>query len=230
MTETRPDVHHDLQGQSLPRFAALAAATLVATGVVFAVTPEGKDLTNIGMFFLHLVPFVLAVETIVVLDPRWLLRGRVREVLLLLAFLGFMIFLVPHLFGEFNLQDFGRFYHWMMITAPYVIIALAFAFRAGGAAPGSVRRFGYAALILMVSGLEDLFYQLVNNVPIPERWTWAQHMIVRLGGHVPTQHQAYAFIAVHVVLAVVVLTLPWRRRGTSADEPAAQAATPSTVP
>lgn len=214
---------------SVVRFAVLAAATLASTVLVLATTPQAKELTTIWMFFFHLVPFVLAVETIAALRPAWLARGRLREVAMLVVFLGFMIFLVPNLFGQFNLQDFDRFYHWMMITAPYVIIALTLALRLGGGGSATVRRFGYAALILMVSGLEDLFYQLVNGLEIPDRWTWAQHMIVRLGGHVPTQNEAFVFIAVHVVLAVVVLTLPWRRGSRSEERPQERAQEPADL-
>lgn len=200
---------------STVRFVVLAVLTLAATGLVLATTPQAKELTNVWTFFFYLVPFVLAVETVAAMRPDWLARGRLREVTMLVVFLGFMIFLVPNLFGQFNLQDFDRFYHWMMITAPYMIISLGLALRLGGAGAATVRRFGYAALILMVSGLEDLFYQIVNGLEIPDRWTWAQHMIVRLGGHVPSQSEAFVFIGVHVVLAVVVLTLPWHRRGRS---------------
>lgn len=208
------------------RFLVLAALTLLATGLVLAITPQGKDLTSLWLFLVHLVPFALAVESVAALRPEWLQRYRLREVALLAVFLGFWIYLVPNLFAQFNLQDFDRFYHWLMITTPYLIIAITLALRLGGAAAATVRRFGYAALILMVSGLEDLFYQIVNGLPIPEEWTWAEHMIVRLGGHVPSKYEAYAFIAVHVVLAVIVVTLPWRRR----DHPPAEAPAPGSAP
>ncbi|MDQ3450711.1 MAG: hypothetical protein M3455_07335 [Actinomycetota bacterium] len=219
-------------GSPVIRFLTLGAATLVTASLVYALTPEAKDLTSLWAFLFHLVPFVLAVETVAALRPEWIQRGRLREITMLAVFLGFMIFLVPHLFGEFSTGDGDRFYRWMMITAPYVIIALTAALRLGGAAAASARRFGYAALILMVSGLEDLFYLLVNSEPIPERWTWAEHMIVRLGGHVPSNEEAYVFIAVHIALAVVVLTLPWRRtRGNQAgpvgdDEPSSAVLSP----
>lgn len=203
---------------SAARFGVLAVLTLIATGLVLTVTPRGQDLTSVWVFLAHLVPFVLAVESVAALCPQWLRRGRLREVAVILVFLGFWLYLVPSLFAQFNLQDFDRFYHWLMITTPYVIIAMSLALRLGGASPATVRRFGYAALLLMVSGLEDLFYQIVNGLPIPERWDWAQHMIVRLGGHVPSKYEAYAFIAVHVVLAIIVLTLPWRRRGGPHEE------------
>jgi hypothetical protein len=38
-------------------------------------------------------------------------------------------------------------------------------------------------------------------------WTWAHHMTVFVG-HPLTRNQAFAFIAVHVVLALLVLFLP----------------------
>jgi hypothetical protein len=48
---------------------------------------------------------------------------------------------------------------------------------------------------------------------MPEVWSWASHMTVFLG-HPPTKYQAFAFIAIHVALAALVLFLPGRVIGT----------------
>jgi len=44
---------------------------------------------------------------------------------------------------------------------------------------------------------------------IPEVWTWASHITVFLG-HPATKIEAFAFIGVHVILALLVLFLPGR--------------------
>jgi hypothetical protein len=70
-------------------------------------------------------------------------------------------------------------------------------------------------LLLMLSGLEDLAFLVVNPhtdprwTSIPEVWTWASHMKVFIG-HAPTKYEAYGFIAVHTALALLVLFLPAR--------------------
>jgi hypothetical protein len=67
----------------------------------------------------------------------------------------------------------------------------------------------------MLSGLEDLAFLTINPhtdphfMSIPDQWTWASHINVFFGRPV-TQYEAYGFIAVHVVLALVVLLLPAR--------------------
>jgi hypothetical protein len=91
------------------------------------------------------------------------------------------------------------------------MIALALAYRVGGGSREGVLRVGAAMTILQMSGLEDLVAVLLNSRldGIPEVWDWAHHITVRLG-HVATRNEAYAFIAVHVVLAVLVLAVPRR--------------------
>jgi hypothetical protein len=103
----------------------------------------------------------------------------------------------------------------MLTAAPFVILALTLTFRLGGGRPATTARLAAAMLLLMLSGLEDLAFLLVNPhtdprwTPIPEVWTWASHIEVFIG-HPPTKYEAYAFITVHVLLAVAVLFLPGR--------------------
>ena len=69
-------------------------------------------------------------------------------------------------------------------------------------------------LLLMLSGMEDLAFFLVNSHPpgefnpIPQVWDWVPHMSVRLGHH-PSLNEVYAFITVHFVLAAWVLFYPF---------------------
>jgi hypothetical protein len=70
-------------------------------------------------------------------------------------------------------------------------------------------------LLLMLSGLEDLAFLTINHQTdpqfksIPEHWTWASHINVFFGRPV-TKYEAYGFITIHVVAALLVLLLPAR--------------------
>jgi hypothetical protein len=103
----------------------------------------------------------------------------------------------------------------MLALVPFVILALVLAYRLGGGTRETSLRLTFGMLLLQLSGLEDLAFLTVNPhtdpqwTPIPETWTWADHMTVFLG-HPASKHQAYAFITVHVVLALLVLFLPAR--------------------
>jgi hypothetical protein len=96
-----------------------------------------------------------------------------------------------------------------------MILALSLAYRLGGGSRETSLRLTFAMLLLQLSGLEDLAFLTVNPhtdpewTPIPEKWTWADHMTVFLG-HAASKYEAYAFITVHVVLALLVLFLPVR--------------------
>jgi hypothetical protein len=195
------------------------AAVLSATAILLFAAPQ-REVASLASFLVKLVPFALAAEAIARLD----LDARARSVLARLAipvcFLGFFAFFVPKIF--FSLDDFEKTYITMLKLVPYVIISLVLAFRLGGGTAEHVRRLGWSMLLLMVSGIEDLAFLTVNHhtdpqwATIPDRWTWASHMKVRLG-HYPTKYEAYAFIAVHVLAAIVVLFLPvrsLRRRST----------------
>ena len=74
-----------------------------------------------------------------------------------------------------------------------------------------MRRAAYASLLVMLSGIEDLLFFVWRGEPVPARWDWADHLTV-LFGHVASRTEAYAFVAVHLVAAVLVLALPFGRR------------------
>jgi hypothetical protein len=85
----------------------------------------------------------------------------------------------------------------------------------GGGRRSVTLRLCAAMMALQLSGLEDLAFLTVNPqtdpkwTPIPKVWFWADHMKIFLG-HYPSKNEAFAFIAVHVVLALLILFLPGR--------------------
>jgi hypothetical protein len=210
---------------------------LALAALVWFALPHDRQVSNAGLLLLKLTPFLAATAAIALADVELLRRWKLHLVAIPASFLGFFCFFVPRLFFYSGSDgDFERLYYTMLTAVPFVILALTLAYRLGGGSGGSSARLSVAMLLLMLSGLEDLAFLLVNPLtdprftPIPEVWTWASHMQVFLG-HPPTKHEAYAFIAVHVVLALLVLFLParvvtgplrrgWRRLRARSGRPA----------
>ncbi|HEY2958682.1 MAG TPA: hypothetical protein VGM21_10825 [Actinomycetota bacterium] len=206
-------VHGRLSARRQVPFALLAAAAVAAAAVVWLALPREREVASAWELLAKLVPFVLATEAIARMDRDLVRRRWLARVALPAAFLVFFCWFVPRIF-YYN-QQFDRLYYYVLTLTPFVILALALAFRLGGGAPGEVRRVAYASLLLMLSGLEDLAFLVLTPHtdprfwPIPEVWSWASHMTVFLG-HPPSRAEAFAFIAVHLVLAGLVLFLPGR--------------------
>lgn len=220
-------------------FAILATLAVLAAAAIWFGLPHDREVKNLGVFLLKLVPFVLATEAVARLDPEWARRARLALVALPLAFLVYFLYFVPKIFffgGENSEapESFGNLYYHVLTLTPMIILSFVLAFRLGGGAAAWVRRLAYSMLLLMLSGLEDLSFLVTNEhvepafQSIPDKWTWASHMEVRLG-HVPSKYEAFAFIAVHVALAVFVLASPQRwwealgRRLSRRGGPAARA-------
>ncbi|MFI6214934.1 hypothetical protein ACIBCD_23340 [Nocardia brasiliensis] len=197
------------------RSALLGGAAVVAAGLVWGTTGREHGVPSVWALLASLIPFVLATETIASLRPEWFRRGRLVEICALAAFLVVFCFLVPKIFAAALDDDFSRLYSWMRILVPLLILCLALMLRLGGAGPAVARRVGYVGILVMLSGIEDLAFQLLRGKPLAAQWDWADHMTVRLG-HVASRNEALTFIVVHLVLAAVVLLLPdryWQRIG-----------------
>lgn len=194
-------------------FIVLTALALAAAAAVYFGFPHEKELPNIWVLLAKLAPFVLAVEAIAAANLSAKVRRGIALAAIPICFLVYFTFFVPQIFfGE------GVYYLVLMLT-PFLILSFVLAWRLGGGSGGMARRLGYACILLQLSGLEDLAFLTINPhtdpkwTPIPEVWTWADHMTVRVG-HELTKNEAFVFIGVHVVLAILVLTLPdsfWRR-------------------
>ncbi|WP_433663827.1 hypothetical protein ACQPW1_17980 [Nocardia sp. CA-128927] len=197
------------------RTAVLATLAVVAAGIVWWVSGRQHSIENVWTLLASLIPFILAAETIASLQPYWFRRGRLVEICALGAFLVVFCFLVPKIFAAALDDDFNRLYSWMRILVPLLILCLALMLRLGGAIPAATRRVSYAGILVMLSGIEDLAFQLLRGKPLADRWDWADHMTVRLG-HVASRNEALAFIVVHLLLAALILFLPdrfWHRIG-----------------
>ncbi|MBM7773626.1 hypothetical protein JOD54_003830 [Actinokineospora baliensis] len=207
-------------------FIIITALAFAAAGAVWFGFPHQKSIPNIWVLLAKLVPFVLAVEAIAAMRFSVATKQLIARVAVPLCFLVYFAFFVPQIF--FAAANEKSFYYLVLTLTPFLILALTLSHRLGGGTPGGARRLGYAMIVLQLSGLEDLAFLTINPhtdpawTPIPEVWTWADHMTVRLG-HPATKYEAFALIIVHVVVAVLILTLPdrvWRKlvgRGKTAQ-------------
>ena len=195
--------------------ACLAAAAALAAAIWWGL-PHDREVSSAGMLLLKLLPFVLATLAVASFDVGSLRRLRLHLVAIPAAFGVFFCFFVPRIFFYSGSDaTFPELYYHVLTATPLIILSLAGAFRLGGGAPGPTLRLAFGMLLLMLSGLEDLAFLVVNPhtdprwTSIPEVWTWASHMKVFIG-HAPTKYEAYGFIAVHTGLALLVLFLPAR--------------------
>jgi hypothetical protein len=194
---------------------ALSAAAAVSAALVWLLTPHEQQLDSVWVLLAKLVPFVLATEAIAVLDVDLVRRLRLGLIVPAAAFAVFLGYFAPRIFFLASWGTFSELYFLVITMLPYTILALVLCYRLGGGVAAHCRRLAYGALLLMLSGLEDLAFLTINPhtdarfTSIPERWDWASHINVFFGRSV-TKEEAYAFIAVHVVLALLALFLPGR--------------------
>ncbi|MFI9560044.1 hypothetical protein [Nonomuraea endophytica] len=203
------------------RVTLLAGALAVAlAGIVRFVLPYEQEITSLWSFLVKLTPQLAAIVAIAWLDVEWARRLKLHLVAVPAVFLAFLLYFVPKTFmAAMDIEDgsgtFEDLYLHVVVFVPFLIVALLLAYRLGGGSREGVLRTGLAMSILHVSGLEDLVAVSMNRRldAIPEVWGWADHITVRIG-HPATKYEAYAFIAAHVVVALLVLFVPrrWLRR------------------
>jgi hypothetical protein len=205
-----------------------AGAALITGALVWLFAPHGQQLGSVWVLLAKLVPFFLAVEAIVRVDVDLVRRLNLTLVVMALSFGVFLCYFAPRIFFLSSFGTFAQVYFLVITMLPFAVLAFVLCFRLGGAAASQCRRLAYGLLLLMLSGLEDLAFLTINHQvdprfkSIPEHWTWASHINVFFGRPV-TKYEAYGFITVHVVAAVLVLLVPARwlrpRRGLGAPRP-----------
>jgi hypothetical protein len=208
----------------LPRkplgFLIFAALAVAAAAFVWFGLPHDREVKSLGLFLVKLLPFVFAAEAVARLDVDWAKRLRLPLLLVPPAFLVFFLYFVPKIFFFGGVEagtreSFYALYYHVLTLTPLIILSLVLAYRLGGGTAATVRRLAYGMLLLMLSGMEDFAFLTVNNhtdpayATIPEVWDWASHITVFIG-HPPTKYEAYAFIIVHVLLALAVFFSPQR--------------------
>lgn len=193
-----------------------AVPAVVVTLLVMVVLPPDQTLDNLGEFAFKLTPFVCAVLT-VALMPRW---KRAAPWLFGLAVVVYMSYLDTEL--VLRIQEYGRtaltpegtfapIYQFELFITTFIVLFALMAYRLGGARTATVLKTGVAAVLVVISGLNDLTFWAINEVwaagTKPETLHWASHMIVFVGGP-PSVPTAVVFLLVHLALAVAVLAMP----------------------
>lgn len=194
---------------------ATPAAALVL--LIMVVLPPEQTLQNLGDWAFRLSPFVLAVFTVALL-PRWRLAPALL-VLAVLLYMGYldteMVLRILELAGAPDDQQdalFEHVYQFELFTATFVVLFALFAFRMGGARTATVVKTGVAAILVVISGLNDLTFWLTNDWVggRPDTLPWASHIVVFVGED-PSVVTGWIFLAIHLAMAALVLALPLGR-------------------
>lgn len=185
-------------------------ALILGLIAIFALPPD-REVKSLGIFLFKLLPFAMAAISISLFDTKVIeaING-LKIVLVFGCFALFFFFYIPKLFFDVAFQEANNTYYMTLLVTPAIILCLALTFRLGGGSTGNTLRIAFGSLALMLSGLEDLLFMVLNPHapgsrynPIPEVWDWASHIKVRLG-HYPTKEEAFIFIAVHILLALFI--------------------------
>jgi hypothetical protein len=197
-----------------------AAAGLAITALIMVVLPADRTLHGPGDFLLKVSPLILAVPAIA-LFPRGAPWSLGLVVLGLLFYLGYVdsafVIQVSHLVdaavaGGAN-EQFNSFYRFAIFVNAFTVLFAVFAYRLGGASMASALKAGTAGVLLLVSGLNDLTMWAMYPWPDGQRpvvFSWASHVGLFFG-HPPLLPEMLVFLAIHLLLAGVVLAMPLQR-------------------
>ena len=198
--------------------AAVPAAGL--PGLTMVVQPPDRTLENVAELLFRLIPLLLAVLAVALL-PRLPFAPAVLvfAVIVYMAYVDTTMILRVFEFADASTAGqqqaqaaFQRVYQFQLFTIAYVVLLALVALRLGGARTTTVLKTGVAAVLVVVSGLNDLTFWAAYSWPDgrPDQLAWASHISVFVGGP-PSVLTATVFLAVHLVLAVAVVALPLGR-------------------
>ncbi len=195
-------------------------ALLIGLYAIFFL-PQDREVESLGIFLFKLSPFILAAFSISFLDTSYLYRLKLVFPAFFIGFLFIFAVFVPKIF--FHLEEFEKVYYLILMMIPFIILFVTLTYRLGGGSTGNCLRLSFSLLVIMLSGIEDLAFLTVNNhtdpswATIPDVWTWASHIKVRIG-HYPTKYEAYAFIAFHFALAFFIAYFPFKLRSRQIED------------
>jgi len=218
-------------GTGLLRRSAWLLPAVVAAGLsvlIMVVLPPDRTIDNVFEWAFRISPVCFAVVAIALFPPK---SGRnlVLLALLIVGYMGVMdTFIITRIleFADAADQDaaFPRLYQMTIFLDAFVVLTAIFGYRLGGAKTEKILRLGFAGILVLVSGLNDLTFYFSYPWPDgrPDRLTWASHIAIFVGG-TPTPTAAIIFCAVHLLLAAAIIVVPWwvHRRGLGAGSAAA---------
>ncbi|MDN5895388.1 MAG: hypothetical protein L0H93_15360, partial [Nocardioides sp.] len=146
--------------------------------------------------------------------------GMAALVVTVVAFMGavdtgYIIAIFRYAEAEDQAAAFPDLYRVQLFVAAFVVMAILFAYRLGGAGTEKVIRAGFASILVVISGLNDLTSWAFDSWPEgrPDTLFWASHIEVFVGGP-PTPLVALGFCSIHLVLAALLILVPLRRGRT----------------
>lgn len=193
-----------------------AAAGGAMTLLIMVVLPPDRTIDSVGEVLFKVSPLLLAVLAVAGFPqrPGW---GLVLLGVLVIGYMGIVDTLnIIHIFDFAEAPDqdaaFPALYQFTIFVNAFTVLAVLFGYRLGGASTARVLKAGVAAVLLVISGLNDLSFYYTYQWPQgpPSRLDWASHIEVFVGGP-PTPAVAIGFCLVHIALAAVVLALPVQR-------------------
>ncbi|HDQ70838.1 MAG TPA: hypothetical protein ENN19_01945 [Chloroflexi bacterium] len=185
---------------------------VIAAGLGLAIwvfLPHDREVQGVGILLFKLLPFLFASLSIATVKRDLFEKYNLRLLIIIASFLGFFCFLVPKIFYHYINPNDEKFYYTLLVTTPYIILSLVLAYRLGGGGPGKSFRLSIAMLLLMLSGIEDLAYFIVNDgwSAMPDVWPWVTHISVFIG-RPPTTQDIIILALLRVLMAVIVLFFP----------------------
>ena len=190
------------------------------TALIMLVLPPDRTLHGFGDFLLKVSPLLFGVLTIALFPTRrgWSLY---LPVLGFVAYLGYIDSALGIEVGQLvdaaqahaEQAQFAQYYRFSIFVNAFVVMFGLFCFRMGGGSTAQALKLGFAGVLLLISGLNDLtmwaMYEWPGGVR-PDTFYWASHVSIFLG-HAPSLGEMLAFLAVHLALAGTILHLPLGR-------------------
>jgi hypothetical protein len=194
--------------------AALGGAVTI---LIMLVLPPDRTLHGLPDFVLKVSPLVLAVLTIAVFPNRGPLAVYL-PVLGIMFYFGFIdsaFFIQVDQLAEAaqsgaGQAQFAAYYRFSIFVNAFVVLLALFGFRMGGGSTEKVLRLGGAAVLILLSGLNDLTMWAMYAWPggvRPETFDWASHVSV-FTGRAPGLADMLVFAAVHLLVAAAILAVP----------------------
>ncbi|MFC4852548.1 hypothetical protein [Actinophytocola glycyrrhizae] len=209
---TGPTVLHRLYAARRWLWLAAAVPAAVLAGLIMVVLPPDQTLDNLAEWLFKLSPFLFAVAAVAVFP-----RGRFGPALVVLGVLVYMGYLDTALILrilEYRADgQFSVVYQFQLFVVTYIVLFGLLAFRLGGARAATVLKVGAACVLIVISGLNDLGFWVMNDwgaAGRPSTLEWASHIIVFTGGP-PSVPTAVVFLLIHFALAAAVLAAPVER-------------------
>lgn len=197
--------------------AALAGVIVVLTMVVL---PPDRHVDSWYDVPVKTLPLFLAVLAVAGFPQRPRL-GAAAVLVTVVAFMGvvdtgYILEISSYAAADDQAAAFPDLYRMQLFVAAFVVVAVLFAYRLGGASTERVIRTGMASILVVISGLNDLTAWAFGSFEggRPDTLDWASHIEVFVGAP-PTPLVALLFCLTHFALAAVFLFAPlparWRR-------------------